>query len=91
MTWGTHATYGKDYERVRETLQAIEGSSVKHEIVLEITGLQEADIKDAASQVPGTFVLYGDRGFDELRAVAGRLTGPKHIRIRNRGAEQSIS
>ena len=83
-------SYGDDFERVRQSVQLLEGSKLPHEIVLEWGVLSEADVKDAASQVTGTFVLYADRGFDELRTLAKTLTGPKRVRIRNKGGEQAL-
>ena len=84
-------SYGDDFEKVRESVQLLGASKVEHEIVLDWGGLSDGDVKDAASQVTGTFVLFGDRAFDELREKALELTGPKHIRIRNSGGEQSIN
>jgi len=79
-----------DFQKIRESVKYMQSSAVAHEIVLDWNG-DESDAVEAASQVTGTFVLYADRGFDELRAVASGLSGPKHVRIRNSGGEQSIS
>lgn len=81
----------KELDDVRDTVVLIERSKVPHEIVLKSDRLTEEEIKRVASSVTGTFVLYGEKPFDELRAVAQQLTGSKHVRIRNKGGEQSIS
>lgn len=77
-------------EQIRESVKLMQSSSVQHEVVLDWSG-DESDAREAAAQITGTFVLYADKGFDELRAVASTLEGPKHVRIRNSGGEQSIS
>ena len=81
----------KGFDQVRETMQLLESAAVPHDVTLLADALSEADIKDAASQVRNSFVLYADKPFDELRALATKLTGPEHIRIRNKQGEQSIS
>ncbi len=82
----------REFEKVRETIKLLESSTLPHEIVLEWSEkLTPSDIKDAASQIPGTFVLYADKGFDELRELAQGLTGPKNIHVRNNGGEQAIT
>ena len=83
-------TYGDNFEAVRQSVQLLEGSKTPHEIVLNWGALSDADVKDAASQVTGTFVLYADKGFDELGEMAKTLAGPKRVRIRNKGGEQSL-
>lgn len=79
------------FEQVRDTVRLVESSATPHEIVLEWSNaLTPDDIKDAASQVRGTFVLYADLPFDKLRALAAGLSGPKSVRIRDKNREQSI-
>jgi len=81
----------RGFDQVRETLQLLESSAVPHDVTLLADALSEADIKDAASQIRGMLVVFADKPLDELRALASNLTGPQHIRIRNKTSEQSIS
>ena len=78
-------------ENVRESVRLLQSSNADHEVVLDWGG-DAAEAREAASQITGTFVLYSpDMGFEGLRAVAGGLEGPRHVRVRNRGGEQSIT
>ncbi|MFC2174457.1 hypothetical protein ACFLQ2_01145 [archaeon] len=79
-----------DFQKIRDSIKFMQSTKVEHEIVLDWNG-NESDARDTASQITGTFVLHADKGFDELRAVASTLEGPKHVRIRNNGGEQSIT
>jgi len=79
-----------DFEKVRESVKLLELSPVKHEIVLDANKTSEAEIKDAASQVTGTLVLYANRGLGELVEAAQGLTGPKHIWVKNKTGERAI-
>lgn len=79
-----------DFEKVRESVKLLESSGVGHEIVLDADGMGGSELEDAASQVTGTAVVYGNGGLDELAEIAKGLAGPKHMRVRNKSGERAV-
>ncbi len=78
------------FEEVRKSIRMLESSGVAHEVVLDANGLQDGDIRDAASQLTGTLIIYADRELSGLERIARDLEGPKHIKVRNQNGEKAI-
>ena len=79
-----------DFEKVRESVKIAESSGVEHEIVLDVSGLSAEEVRDAASQITGTLVLYVDGPLGKIEEIARSLEGPRHVKVRNSAGERAV-